>query len=978
MRTPIKVVLISAALMGTFLLNAQQSMEVNSGDVVRLEAETFRGDISWQKSMDGVQWETVKDSEVDIFEVAVDEFPTYFRARVKEQNCVPHYSEVITVNDALVLEAEYWSEASTWASGTVPANGEEVVIPEGRRIILDVNSASLGGLTIDGILEFDNEDLELTSEWIFVNGTFKIGSPSQPFTKKAIITLMDQDVSANINGMGTRGIVVMGKLELYGATPETLWTRINGHIEKGANKIVLEKAVQWSVGDEFVLSPTDFYEAGNGTSITQKLEIGSIENSIITSSEEVGAFRWGLLQYATSSGMSLTPENLAVPPVADTDSTTTPLILDERATVGLLTRNITIQAPDDALWQNQGFGTHLMVMPSGSARVDGVEFKRAGQRGRIRRYAFHWHMLSYEGSKTLSDASGQFIRNSSVNSSANRGIVIHGTNGVEVSNNVVYDVNGHGIFTEDASERRNKMIGNLVLHVRNPPFGTELKQHEQGELGSSGFWVSNPDNVLLDNVAGDCETFGFWLAFTTRPWGLSSSVVGQDGLLLNPSRLRFGEFDGNVSHSNKRDGIMIDNVENDDNGNVTGNQYTSTTDGRQPSWPYETVTRFSLARFSTWKNGDNGIWDRATSPDNFEIVNADNCGRFFAGAGINGIIERSLIVGTSLNHMMNGTGREAIALADFYADNAGRTPSAFATYHSTFDMKNNIIVNFPLVENERSGAFATEDYYIRPVDKGHSRNGGNLLINSHPGVKLKAFGDYFSLAGALWDPNGLWGPPGNYFVYDEPFFTHGVEISRDKTPKGTGGVSVPGPFYGFLDFVLFGVGDTYPQNQPYRDLWGIQVRRLDGSFNQVATWTIAPAEAGRAFDHMRDFAAHANGIYELTFPQESNKPTNLSIAVENMLEPEDQVVLSVSYSGTLNPTVGIQFPGQFINYTALSSRDAVIASDGETWWQDKTNNLLWVKLKGGRWKFWTDDPSVAVPTDDEVLYETVQLRAYVP
>src|SRR5690606_9237609 len=120
---------------------------------------------------------------------------------------------------------------------------------------------------------------------------------------------------------------------------------------------------------------------------------------------------------------------------------------------GNLTRNIVIQAPDDNLWRNQGFGVHIMVMPNSTARLDGVEIRRGGQRGRLRRYPFHWHMLSYAGTETYMDAGGQYIRNSSVNSSANRGIVIHGTNGVIVQNNVLYDIQGHAIFTEDAVER---------------------------------------------------------------------------------------------------------------------------------------------------------------------------------------------------------------------------------------------------------------------------------------------------------------------------------------------------------------------------------------------------------------------------------------------------------------------------------------------------------------------------------------------
>src|SRR5690606_36628295 len=105
----------------------------------------------------------------------------------------------------------------------------------------------------------------------------------------------------------------------------------------------------------------------------------------------------------------------AQPPLPDTDSTSTPLVLEERAAVGNLSRNIVIQAPDDALWQNDRFGVHVMIMGAGAvAHVEGVEIRRAGQRGRLGRYPFHWHMLSYSGTQTLGDASGQYFRKSSV------------------------------------------------------------------------------------------------------------------------------------------------------------------------------------------------------------------------------------------------------------------------------------------------------------------------------------------------------------------------------------------------------------------------------------------------------------------------------------------------------------------------------------------------------------------------------------
>ncbi|MEO1257193.1 MAG: G8 domain-containing protein [Bacteroidota bacterium] len=859
-----------------------------------------------------------------------------------------------------------WSDPATWG-GTKPVHGDTVTIPVGTHILLDENTPSLAGLTINGVLEFDRQDLELTAGWVMVMGELHIGSEATPFTHQATITLNATDQTENVMNMGTRGLMVMGGLvEMHGNPPAVPWTKINAHAPEGSDSLFLVDSVGWAIGDQIAIAPTDFYEAGlTGNSITQRLDITAVNDTVLTLDGGLNAFRWGLLQYVTNNGMSLTNDDPVDPPAP---SGFTPTILDERAEVGHLTRNIVIQAPNDSLWQNAGFGCHIMIMRMGMMKgvshINGAEIRRGGQRGILGRYPYHWHMLSYEGADTLTDATGQYFRNSTINESANRGIVIHGTNGVEVSNNVVYNVRGHGVFLEDASERRNLIDGNLVLHVRNAII--PLKQHEIGNRGASGFWLSNPDNTITNNTAADCETNGIWMAFPQHPWGLSIDVP------INPSRLRFGVFDSNTAHSNRIEGIMLDNVEIDAVGNVFPFQYLSTTDGQNPtSWA--TILRFSLARFSTWKNGHHGLWDRAALPDNFEGVSADNCGRFFAGSGADGMIERCLVVGTSLNHLMNGTDRP---------NPAGEVdPSAFATYHSAFDIRHNIVVNFEEVNDTRSGTFSTDDYYLRPVDKGQMRNVDNLLINSHPGVKMEATFSYFALAGALWDPHDNWGGntlQDNYLVYDSSFFTYG-QTPTVVSPNAdtTGGVLVEGPFYGVNDFVVNNA------NIEWEDYMALQVERLDTDMNTVGTWTVDEADPTWALAHMRHFAAHPGGYYTLDFPS-IPEVYDVAVRVENMLTTDDTLILGVQFSSdfaveqiyTTTWTLYMNLNhGIYRNdYSAVPDFDSLLASPGETFWQDFANNRVWVKLVGGVEQPWA--PGEYPATADEELYRMFRFRVF--
>lgn len=911
--------------------------------------------------------------------IGVFAFTTLFTPKVfkdtstipkKLQSKIPKTMMCVVPRSRVAVLPENWSNPATWG-GVVPVSGEAVVIPANKHIILDINPPDLANLTINGTLEFANQNINLQSGWIMVMGLLKIGSPIAPFTGKATITLTGSNMSENTMGMGTRGIMVMGgTLELHGNPPTKTWTKINAHAAQGSSNLSLLESVNWIANDEIVIASTDYY----GTGDSQKVSINTISGTNITTSAGLNAQRWGVLQYATSSGMSLTPGS-----VPATVTPNTPTQLDERAEVGNLTRNIVIQSPDDAVWQNSGFGCHVMIMRNGAtmgtAHLNGVEIKRGGQKGILGRYPFHWHMLSYNGTATLSDATGQYIKNSTINESAQRGIVIHGTNGVLVSKNVVYDVKGHGIFTEDASERRNTIDGNLVLKIRNST--TPLKMHESvATFGSSGIWLSNPDNFITNNVTADCTGFGMWLAFPATTFGASANVG------LKPNLMKFGVFSKNTAHSNNMGGIHLDDFEADEQGNLSSDRYTSTTNMQQPQWPYAEVSPYFLSEYSVWKNNLSGIWNRSNSPRNDRAISADNTNKFFSGASDNvmtGTIENSLIVGKSLNYNMNGV----IVPGNW---NAGEPPTAFASYHSTFELKNNFVLNFPAVTGKTSGAFALDDYYLIPVDKGSVRNVTNTIVNSHSGVRAQPSLPSFTF-GVVWDYHDYWGGSSNqdnYYVFNTPFFTFGQNPTIVAPNAATsGGVIVEGPFYGFSNFVV------NQANSQYNPLMEIKVDRLNNSSNIVGNLTINEGTDGGLLQNMRHFATHPSSFYYLDFPT-LNNVNDIQIQISNMLTSNDYQVIGMEYNGNylinglFSSTAGNQM--EFGNtvplptnqadthvYQQVNNLNAVIsATSGEVYWQDRINNKVWFKIRGG-----VAPTDINAPwTNDYNLYKEFKIRAY--
>src|SRR5581483_7646383 len=79
--------------------------------------------------------------------------------------------------------AKRWSDAATWPDKKVPGKDAVVTIEKDMNVVLDVNTAPLNGLTINGKLSFaNNKDVELTTEWILLHGELEIGTEKAPHT----------------------------------------------------------------------------------------------------------------------------------------------------------------------------------------------------------------------------------------------------------------------------------------------------------------------------------------------------------------------------------------------------------------------------------------------------------------------------------------------------------------------------------------------------------------------------------------------------------------------------------------------------------------------------------------------------------------------------------------------------------------------------------------------------------------------------
>ncbi len=610
-----------------------------------------------------------------------------------------------------------WSDPATWPNKKVPAGGDKVIIGKDKDVVLDVSPPALGGLSIDGKLSFSNNaDLELTTEWVMVHGELAIGTEARPHTRKATITLTDNVKGEEVMvGMGDRGIMLSGgTLNLHGSTTNT-WSKLSATANAGATSIQVLDARGWKVGDEIVLASTDFDPRQ-----AERRTISAISGNTITVDKKLDYMHFGKITFG----------------------------VDERGEVALLTRNIKIQASADAA-QAPFFGGHIMAMGSSKMFVEGVELNRMGQNLTLARYPIHWHLVG--------DAKGQYIKNAAIHDTYNRCVTVHGTNFLRVENNVTYNIVGHCFFLEDGIEHGNEFVKNLAIqikcHTSEPCVPTNLAAN--GERDSNrqnyrersfhgntllpsdntvaAYWITNPDNSFIDNVAAGSDENGFWLSLPEHPQGaFKDSEVSKT---IWPKRTPLRAFKGNVAHSNF-DGFMFDRNIYEDNtfGLATIPFLPLTNPADLDSEGVET----HFESLTSYKNRNGGLWSRGDLFIFSDLKLADNAIGMTPSAGDLGSsrfktrLVDSLVVGETGNSGNPKTPEEVAYGRSLPKKLIPDFPiRGYEYYDYRDDVVNTTFVNFQDNDRRKTGALSWLLFASSGVSTGSSISGAKF-VNAKP------------------------------------------------------------------------------------------------------------------------------------------------------------------------------------------------------------------------------------------------------
>lgn len=423
-----------------------------------------------------------------------------------------------------------WSDLSIWDSKKVPSFGDNVVISSGTVVTYDVHSTNpIGNLKIDGKLVFSRNkstNLDVGNIEVSTNGVLEIGSKDNQIPSKYSAT-----IRFVMGVSGQNGLIIKGQAEIHGAPIKHTFTKLASDVTKGDQKskhstlFVVDDVHGWSPGSKIVITTTGRH------SCTELKTVQIASGRTITLAEPLKCYHSGKEP--------------------------------ARAEVALLTRNVVITS------KNPNLRAHTMFMDDAKGSISYAEFVNLGPQNQLGKYPIHFHKMG-DSSK------GMYVQGASIWNSTNRWITIHSSNGVTLRDNVAYNSVGHGYFLEAGDEMLNVIDHNIGVLTNR---GTLITS----DVVPSVFWLENPRNKLLNNIAVQGQYFGYKYDVPNRVQDLKS--VGK----VNLRGLPILQFDNNEAHNNGAYGLW-------------------TSAGAQHDPTDQTMPISSIKNFLSWRNGSWGVY----------------------------------------------------------------------------------------------------------------------------------------------------------------------------------------------------------------------------------------------------------------------------------------------------------------------------------------------------------------------------------
>src|SRR3989344_3148136 len=439
-----------------------------------------------------------------------------------------------------------WSSASTWGNGQVPGADANVQIAQGTTVTYDLNSSTpVNCIEVQGTLNFvtnANTKLVLNDLTVMPQGALIVGTQSNPVASNVTAEIVIRDTLLKTGTFDPKqygqGLIVWGDATMHGATKTPTFVRVASEPRTGQNTLTLESAVSgWQPGDRLFLPDTRLVSAG-----------------ALQDADPTNGYNPEIVTVASVSGNQVT---LTSPLLrnhlgaVDADGTTIRFLPH----VGNLTRNIILRSENPSGTRGHGMALHRANVDIRFAAfekmgrttafpLDNTTFDASGAvthigTNQIGRYPLHMHHVW--GPVNAQNTGYQFrLLGNAIEDSKKWAITVHNSHYGLIQENVVFDVQGAGIATEDGNESYNEFLHNYSAHatgdngaaIPNGAFGGE------GDEGSN-WWLngSGGRNKYRDNVAANARQHGFIL------YGRGKMVSGRLPLFRGADLHTSGEYE---------------------------------------------------------------------------------------------------------------------------------------------------------------------------------------------------------------------------------------------------------------------------------------------------------------------------------------------------------------------------------------------------------------------------------------------------
>lgn len=524
----------------------------------------------------------------------------------------------VSADNIKSVKSGKWSNPATWNTGQIPGSGDNVLVDSDHVVIYDANSnEEIRLVHIRGKLTFSRTvDTQLDAGMIILSashmvdvnancsfiehehghhngprptlevGTFDNPIPHNITAKIRLIHFpdMDPDCAPGLLNYG-------GRMEIHGSPINHTWVKLAKSAMRGDNTIELSESVDWQVGDHII--------------ITRSNEPGG--NSV-----SLGTFR--------TNGMQETEERYISAISGNRITLNTSLNEDHprwknkfAGEVANLSRNVVISSKDP-----EGVRGHTMYHHGSLGSISYAEFAHLGKAGKLARYPIHFHILK-------NTMRGSSVIGASIWDSHNRFVTVHGTNYMLIRDCVGYKSLGHGFFMEDATEINNLFDNNLaVLAFDTDPLPRQALPYDQND--GAGYWWANGRNAFIDNVAVECDDYGFRFEVPEDVFGDIIQPDGSERSDVQINTLSFIRFKGNEIHSTLKYGYRGD-------GNVSATDPLVFEDLKIWNLWYSfrpDMNNYYIKNFEVWSTAY-GFYGRSPGNGRVENYTATNPGNYAMG-----------------------------------------------------------------------------------------------------------------------------------------------------------------------------------------------------------------------------------------------------------------------------------------------------------------------------------------------------------